>query len=240
MKDYSGKRITVVCPVYNEEDNLRELAMRIRRTLDSHYGKNSWELILADDHSTDASWAVAQSLGQEDARIHPVLNPVRSGQTGGFATGFRHASGKIVVTMDADLQVLPEDIPLLVDEMDKGFDLVNAVRAKRQHDPAIKLASRIYNLLMKLFFESPVSDAASNFTAIHAEYLQELPLVANDHRYLIPILQNRGLKRISEVAVRHKERARGKSKYSLMKAVTGFPELLAVYVRIRKGVYRCP
>jgi len=240
MVEQAARHLSVICPVYNEEDNLRELAARISTTLDSHYGKQTWELILADDHSTDKSWAVAQSLAEKDARIRPIRNPRRSGQTGGFKTGFAHACGEIVVTMDADLQVRPEDIPLLVDEMDRGFDLVNAIRTKRQHAPAIKVASRVYNLLMKVFFRSPVSDAASNFTAIEARYVKQLPLVANDHRYLIPILQDRGLTRINEIKIYHQERTRGKSKYSLMKAVTGFPELLAVFFRIRKGDYRWP
>ncbi len=240
MQKQPGKRLTIVCPVHNEKDSLRELASRISQTLDSRYGNLAWELILADDHSTDGSWNLARSLAAEDNRIRPIRNPVRSGQTGGFKTGFEHAHGEIVVTIDADLQLLPEDIPLLVDEMNKGFDLVNAARARRRHGAAIKLASYIYNLLMKLFFHSPVSDAASNFTAIRAEFLRGLPLVGNDHRYLLPILQYRGLTRIGEIRVRHRERKQGKSKYSLMKAVTGFPELLAVYFRIRRGVYRWP
>jgi len=169
--------------------------------------------------------------------VHYFSHDTRSGQTGCFQTGFNKALGENVITIDSDLQVFPEDIPLLINRMQEGYELVNAIRNKRKHHPLIVISSKTYNVLMKIFFNCPVKDAASNYTAIKTEFVKNIKLVDNDHRYLIPIVQRRGLSKISEVEVRHAERKKGKAKYGVSKAITGFPELVKAWLRIRKGFY---
>lgn len=228
--------ISVIAPIHNEEGNVSEFAKRTSAAMRARFG-DDWELLLVDDKSSDGSLAKIREAASKDSHIRYLCHEVRRGQTGCFETGFRNAKGGIVVTIDSDLQVFPEDIPLLIDKMKEGYQLVNAIRMKRQHNLPIVVSSKIYNILMKIFFACPVKDAASNFTAIKKEFVSGVSLIENDHRYLIPIVQRRGLKLIGEVGVRHIERKRGKAKYGLKKAVTGFPELVRAWSRIQKGFY---
>lgn len=228
--------ITVIAPIHNEEENVLEFARRTSRTMRSNFG-DDWELLLVDDKSTDSSLDRIKEACAKDNNILYFVHEKRKGQTGCFETGFSNAKGDIAVTIDSDLQVFPEDIPLLINKMKEGYELINAIRKKRQHGSLIVISSKIYNILMKIFFACPVRDAASNFTAIDRRFVSGVTLIENDHRYLIPIAQRRGLKTIGEVEVRHIERKRGKAKYGLKKAVTGFPELLRAWYRIRAGFY---
>ncbi|MGD0089364.1 MAG: hypothetical protein ABSE73_05530, partial [Planctomycetota bacterium] len=124
---------------------------------------------------------------------------------------------------------------------DEGkLDLCNAIRTKRRHAGALIAISKLGNLLIRLLLTCPVSDAASNFTALRSSFVKDLTLLENDHRYLIPILVRRGLdpRRVGEVPTRHEARKHGSSKYSaLRKAMTGFPELLRCKKRIKTGFY---
>jgi len=237
-------KVSVVTPIHNESANIPELVARIEKTLESWRAGRSgreWEHLACDDHSSDNSLELLLQLQAKHPRLRPVQNPKRSGQTGGFETGFSNATGDVIVTMDADLQNLPEEIPLLLQPLEEGrLDLCNAIRKKRQHAGALIAISRLGNVLIQWFMICPVADAASNFTALRASFVRGLKLVENDHRYLIPILVRRGMdpRRIGEVPTRHEARKHGASKYSaLRKAVTGFPELLRCKKRIKAGFY---
>lgn len=240
-------KVSVLTPIHNETASIPELVARIEKTMEDWRAQKpgrDWEHLACDDHSTDGSLELLQQLAASHPRLKPVRNPKRSGQTGGFDTGFRHAGGDIIVTMDADLQNQPEDIPLLVAPVEEGtLDLCNAIRMKRQHAGALIAISKLGNVLIRMLMTCPVSDAASNFTALRASFVKDLTLVENDHRYLIPILVRRGLdpQRIGETGTRHAARQHGASKYSaLRKALTGFPELLRCKRRIRAGCYDWP
>ena len=237
-------KVSVVTPIHNESANIPELVRRIEATLEAWRSAGpdrDWEHLACDDHSTDNSLELLKQLSASRPRLRPVQNPKRSGQTGGFETGFRHATGDVLVTMDADLQNLPEEIPLLVAPIAEGrLDLVNAIRTRRQHAGSLIAISKLGNVLIRLLMTCPVSDAASNFTALQASFARNLRLVENDHRYLIPILVRRGMNpaRIGEINTRHEARKHGASKYgALRKALTGFPELLRCKKRIRSGFY---
>ena len=175
------------------------------------------------------------------AVIQPATDKFYNWQTGGFETGFRHATGDTIVTMDADLQNFPEEIPRLLAPLEEGrLDLANAVRMNRQHAGSLIAISRLGNLLIRALMTCPVQDAASNFTALPARLARSLTLVENDHRYIIPILVRRGLDptRIGDVETRHQARKHGASKYkALRKAWSGFPELLRCRKRLREGFY---
>ncbi|HYF49684.1 MAG TPA: glycosyltransferase [Planctomycetota bacterium] len=237
-------KVSVVTPIQNEAANIAELVARIESTMERWRAEKpdrEWEHVACDDHSSDGSLELLRTLTAKHPRLRPVQNLRRSGQTGGFETGFRNATGDVIVTMDADLQNPPEEIPLLLAPLDEGrLDLCNAVRMKRQHAGSLIAISKLGNVLIQWFMVCPVSDAASNFTALRASFTRDLKLVENDHRYLIPILVRRGMdpKRVGEVRTRHEARRQGASKYSaLRKALTGFPELLRCKKRLKSGFY---
>ncbi|MCZ7648664.1 MAG: glycosyltransferase family 2 protein [Planctomycetota bacterium] len=238
------RKVSVVTPIHNEAENIPELVERIAATMEAWRAERDgrdWEHLACDDHSSDPSLELLQELAAKYPRLRPVRNPVRSGQTGGFQTGFAHASGDTIVTMDADLQNFPEDIPKLLAPLDEGrLDLTNAIRMRRQHALGLIAISRLGNLLIRFLMTCPVKDAASNFTALPAQLARGLKLLENDHRYVIPILVRRGLdpKRIGDVETRHAPRKHGASKYkALRKALTGVPELLRCKKRLRAGFY---
>jgi glycosyltransferase involved in cell wall biosynthesis len=237
-------KVSIVIPIHNEEENLPELMARVTKTLEAWRAArpgSDWECLACDDHSTDKSLSVLKKLAVASPRLRPLRNPKRSGQTGGFQTGFSHATGDTIVTMDADLQSYPEDIPLLLEPVEQGrLDLANALRVRRQHSRWLVAISRGGNLLIRLFLTCPVQDAASNFTALPARLVKDLTLVENDHRYLIPILIRRGLDptRVGDVPTRHAPRKHGVSKYTVLrKALTGIPELLRFRRRLETGFY---
>ena len=237
-------KVSVVTPIHNESKNIPELAARIEKTMEAWRAvaaDRDWEHLACDDHSSDGSLELLQQLVKVHPRLRPIRNPKRSGQTGGFETGFRNATGDVIVTMDADLQNQPEDILLLLKPIEEGrLDLVNAIRTKRQHAGSLIAISKLGNVLIRMLMTCPVSDAASNFTALKSSYVRDLTLFENDHRYVIPICVRRGMDpaRIGEVPTRHEARRHGASKYSAVrKAITGFPELLRCKRRLKNGVY---
>lgn len=229
--------ISILSPIKNEENVLQELVNRVTKVMNKNYG-SKWELILVNDASNDNSEKIMKQLLKKNKNLVIFNHEKSRGQTGCFKTGFDNAKGDIIVTIDGDLQLLPEDIPKFIDKVNNGYDVVNAIREHRKHPFWIKLASRIYNILMLILFDSPVMDAASNFTAFRAKFVKNLPLRNNDHRYIIPIAMRRGAKKIGEIIVEHKTRQSGKSKYSaLPKYLKGLPEIIINWFRIKMGFY---
>src|SRR5258708_30478629 len=171
-------KVSIVTPIHNESSNIPELVERIEKTMESWRAQKpdrEWEHVPCDDHSTDGSLELLQKLAETHPRVKPVKKPKRSGQTGGSETGFRNATGDVIVTMDADLQNQPEDIPLLLGPIDEGrLDLVNAIRTRRQHASSLIAISKLGNVLIRVLMVCPVSDAASNFTALKAAYVKNL------------------------------------------------------------------
>ena len=230
-------KISIISPIRNEEGVVKQLIGRVTKTMKSNFG-DDWEYILVDDASTDNTANMVTGLSKHNNKLVLLSHSKSKGQTGCFKTGFDNAKGKIIVTMDGDLQVLPEEIPKFVEKIDRGYDVVNGIRENRSHPFWIKLASRVYNTLMLLFFNSPVMDAASNYTAFKADFVKGLPLKDNDHRYIIPIVMRRGAKRIGEIIIEHSGRNHGKSKYkALPKYIKGLPEIFLALLRIRFGRY---
>ena len=176
-----------------------------------------------------------RSLVGQCPNIRLFCHNHRLGQAGCISSGFQIAKGQVVVTMDSDLQIYPEDIPLLLKKIDQGYDLVNGYRAMRQDQLFICLGSKIFNRIMRKIFSLSIEDATSNFVAIRKKFLKRLTLFNNDHRYLIAILKSRGLNKMCEILVRHRDRKKGRSKYSFfIKFLTAFPELLRAFIRIKK------
>lgn len=231
-------KVSILVPIYNEEENLRELALRVNKVMQEKYGKD-WELLLVDDISTDNSLKIMRELEKKYNNIKALTNKKKGGQTGCFQAGFDYADGDIIITMDGDLQVLPEDLPLFINKIEDGYDVVNGIREHRKHVFLLILLSRIYNLLMLIMFKCPVIDGASNYTAFKKHLVKKLRLKQNDHRYIIPIAIKKGAKSIGEVVIRHRPRKKGKSKYSLLKKlIGGGPEILSFWIRFKLGYFR--
>lgn len=232
-------KISVMSPIHNEEGNIRELVRRTTGTMRRCCGSD-WEFLLVDDLSTDSSYRIMKELAKGNKNLVVLQNKKKSGQTGCFQNAFDNAKGSIIITMDGDLEVFPEDLPLFIDKiLNHDYDVVNAIREQRRHPFFIKLASRIYYVLMLLFFDCPVHDSASNYTAIKIEFVRNLKMKGNDHRYIIPLVMSRGAKKIGEVVIRHARRTSGKSKYkALPKFIKGFPEIFIFWAKFKMGLYK--
>ena len=211
MHEQPRPEISLVIPVYNEEENLPVLAAEIRSALEP-LGL-AYEVIYVDDGSSDGSPRVLAGLAREDPRTRIVRQRRNSGQSAAFDAGFRHARGGIVVTLDADLQNDPADIPRLLERMD-GFDVVNGIRARRQDDWLRRISSRIANRVRNRVTRESVTDVGCTLRAMRSEYLRHIPLFDGMHRFLPTLLRMEGA-RVTEVSVNHRPRLHGQPKYGI-------------------------
>lgn len=235
--------VSLIASVHNEELNLEPLVERVISVMERYPHVRGWEIILIDDKSTDNSWAVMNRLRE----LYPQFVRIeqhseRRGQKGCFMTGFLAAKGWLSVLMDADLQVLPEELPRLLDKaVVDGYEIVCTYNDPERGGKHRGLVSQIGNVFMKLLFNSPVKDAGANFMAIQTRFVRGVRLLENDQRYLLPISMRRGLNRISEVGCIFGVRGYGKSKYNkLRKALYGIPEMFALKGRLDRGIYDQP
>jgi len=216
--------LSLVVPLFNEEENLEELDRRVRRAL----AGRTYEVIYVDDGSTDETWPILERLAVE----HPQLRAVRFrrnyGQTAALSAGLEAARAPVVVTMDGDLQNDPEDIPGLLEVLEQGYDLVCGWRRERR-DPLLRRAgSRLANWLINRLFGLRIHDLGCTLRAYRAELAHELALYGELHRF-IPILASMEGARIAEVVVRHHPRRGGRSKYgALSRAPRVFMDLVVL------------
>jgi glycosyltransferase involved in cell wall biosynthesis len=231
------KNVSVICPVCNEKDNLEELVKRIFSSLHFYSESGKMELILVDDGSKDGSSDIIISLQKNFRNIKLIRLDKRMGQGAALGSGLLMASGDVAVTMDADLQLYPEDIPLLLAKLEEGYDVVSGTRTDRKEKILLKICSKIFAVLIRMFFGIHVNDPSSDFIAVREKFIKNINLKRNDHRYIIPILYKRGAHRIANVNVRHAKRYKGKSKYNLLKIISAIPELFYFLFRFKKVYY---
>lgn len=219
-------RISVVVPVFDEEENLPILHQEIARTLASMGVE--WEVLYVDDRSRDRSLAVMLELWRTDRHVRIVRFRARSGQTAAMAAGFDHARGEIVITLDGDLQNDPADIPRLVAELERGYDIVAGWRRSR-HDGLVlrKLPSRVANRLIGLVTGVRIHDTGCTLKAFRRELVKNLPIYAEQHRFL-PAMSAGGGARVSEIVVNHRPRRFGRSKYGIGRAGRVLLDLLSI------------
>jgi dolichol-phosphate mannosyltransferase len=203
--------ISVVIPVFNEEENLPVLAAEIRGVLGG-LGR-PYEVIYVDDGSTDASPEVLKRLAREDPTVRIIRQRKNAGQSAALDAGFRFARGGVVVTLDADLQNDPADIPRLLERMDE-FDVVSGVRVNRQDTWTRKAASRIANGVRNRLTHDNVTDVGCTLRACRAEYLRSIPMFTGMHRFLPTLLKMAGA-RATEIPVNHRPRLHGQPKYTI-------------------------
>ncbi|HEX8221035.1 MAG TPA: glycosyltransferase family 2 protein [Chloroflexia bacterium] len=218
--------LSVVVPVMNERESLEPLYARLLAVL---VGLGTgYEVIFVDDGSTDGSFEVLRRLHEADACVRVIRFSRNFGQTAAFAAGFADACGETIVTLDADLQNDPADIPLLLDQVRQGYDMVSGWRRHRR-DPFLtrKLPSRLANRLIGLVTGVRLHDYGCSLKAYRSEVVKELRLYGEMHRF-IPALASRMGARITEVPVRHYPRLYGRSKYNMGRTFRVIPDVLAV------------
>jgi glycosyltransferase involved in cell wall biosynthesis len=219
-------KISVIAPVFNEEQNLRPLRNEIVKALE---GRNEeFEIIFVNDGSTDGSFEKMMALHQEDRRIKIVNLRKNFGQSAAISAGFDRCGGDIIVTLDADLQNDPRDIPSILDKMNEGYDIVNGWR-KNRRDKFItrRIPSYIGNKLISFITKVKLHDYGCTLRGFRREVVKNLKLYGEMHRYIPAIASRMGVKSI-EIPVNHRERRFGTSKYGLGRTVRVVLDLISI------------
>ncbi len=218
--------LSVVVPLYNEEDNVRPLVEAVREALGE---APPWELVLVDDGSRDRTAQVAAEVGRGDERIRLVQLARNYGQTQAMQAGFDAARGRIVVSMDGDLQNDPHDIPALVAKLEEGYDLVAGYRLRRRDKLLTrKLPSWVANRIIRAVTGVPIRDNGCSLKAYRRETLDRLHLYSDMHRFLPALAAATAAARIAELPVRHHPRRFGRSKYGLSRIVKILADILTL------------
>lgn len=220
-----GTEISVVIPLYNENDSLKELASKVKTSLTRI--TNRWEVIFVDDGSTDGSFSTLREMYRDDRRFKVIRFRRNFGKSAGLSVGFQHAHGEYVVTMDADLQDDPEEIPRLIEKLKSGFDLVSGWKKKRR-DPINKtLPSKLFNYVTGKLSGIKIHDFNCGLKAYRKEVVRSVHLYGEMHRY-IPVLAKMQGFSVSEIPVTHHPRKYGKTKFGASRLYKGFLDLLTV------------
>lgn len=218
--------LSVVVPLFDEEANVRLLVEGIRRALGEG---DDWELILVDDGSRDRTAEVAAGEAAGDPRIRLLRLARNYGQTPAMQAGFDHARGRVVVSMDGDLQNEPMDIPRLVATLEEGYDLVAGYRERRQDAFwTRKVPSWIANRIIRLVTGVSIRDNGCSLKAYRRELLDRLHLYSDLHRFIPAVAAATAGARITEIPVRHHPRRFGRSKYGLSRTGKVLVDLLTV------------
>lgn len=204
-------QVSVIIPVYNEEDNLAPLLEELFPVLRG-LGQ-VFEVVCVDDASSDSSFSILQQLTSTYPQLRTLQHRVNCGESAGQASGFANARGDWVITMDADQQNDPADIPALLNA-GADVDAVCGVRKRREDDWVKRLSSRIANGFRNWLTRDTVSDAGCTFRALRREALREIPVFNGMHRFLPTLLRLQGFA-VAEIPVNHRPRTRGVSKYGI-------------------------
>ena len=221
--------LTIIVPLFNEAESLPELVRWIDRTLDGRGWE--YEIIMVDDGSTDGSWKVVRELAEADGRIHGIRFRRNYGKSAALYHGFKAAGGNVVVTMDADLQDSPEEIPEMYRMVtEDGWDVVSGWKQHRQDNKLTKnLPSKLYNATARWITGIHLHDMNCGLKAYRNEVVKNIEVYGEMHRYIPYLAKNAGFDRITEKPVHHQKRKYGKSKFGLERFVNGFLDLLSLW-----------
>ncbi len=227
--------ISLVIPVYNERDNLALLHSELAGVMGSV--GDAFEILFVDDGSTDGSDRVLRDLRAADPRVRVLTLKRNAGQSAAMDAGFKSAAGEVVVTLDADLQNDPADIPRLLEAL-SGWDAVVGVRQKRRDNLVRRVSSRVANYVRNRLSDETITDTGCSLKAFRRASLSRIVLYDGMHRFLPTLLKMEGC-RVREVAVGHRPRRHGESKYGIgNRLLPSFMDLLAVrWMKRRKLRY---
>jgi len=218
-------QMSIIIPFFNENESLAELYQQITITMAAT--RQRYEILFIDDGSTDGSAAVVEQLHKNDRRVKLIQFMHNFGKSAALAAGFAASRGRYVVTMDADLQDDPAEIPRLYSRMQEGYDLVSGWK-KVRHDPLIKrLTSRVYNYFTSLFSGIRLHDFNCGLKMYRREVVKAMRVYGELHRYL-PVIAHRSGFKVTELAVQHHPRKYGTSKFGLTRFTRGAFDLLTI------------
>jgi glycosyltransferase involved in cell wall biosynthesis len=217
--------ISVVVPLFNEEHSLDALYHEIAAVLDSQ--PEPYEVVFVDDGSTDGSMAVLERLHAESTNVVVVHLRRNFGKAAALQAGFLEAGGDVIVTMDADLQDDPAEIPQLLAKLDEGFDLVSGWKARRNDPWTRRVLSKVFNWATAVVSGVRLHDVNCGLKAYKAEVLKGMRIYGELHRFIPVLASYRGF-RVAEIPVNHRAREHGRSRYGLSRYLRGFFDLLSV------------
>lgn len=217
--------LSIVIPVFEEKESLRELYTRIIKALEQI--SCSFELIFIDDGSKDGSSNLLKDISLEDARVKVIQLRRNFGKTVALSIGFKESLGEKIVTLDADLQDLPEEIPNLLSQLNKGYDLVSGWKVKRKDPLTKKFNSWLFNLTVSFFTSVKIHDLNCGIKAYRRNVVEEIELYGELHRF-IPVLASWKGFQVGEIKVEHHPRRYGRSKYGVERYLRGLFDLLTV------------
>lgn len=219
--------ISVVIPLYNEEESLPELINWIDDVMNKNHFK--YEVLLIDDGSSDSSWKVIQTLSAKNAAIKGIRFNRNYGKTAALQTGFQMVKGEVVITMDADLQDSPDEIPELYKMIiEEGYDLVSGWKQKR-YDPITKtIPTKLFNAVTRKISGVYLHDFNCGLKAYKQRVVKNITLYGEMHRYIPVVAKWSGFKKIGEKVVKHQARKYGSTKFGLERFVNGFLDLLSI------------
>lgn len=221
--------LTIIVPLFNEEESLPELTAWIHRVIDPKGWK--FEIIMIDDGSRDGSWDTVSRLASSDDTIHGIRFRRNYGKSAALYHGFKAARGRVVVTMDADLQDSPEEIPEMFRMVTEyGWDVVSGWKQHRQDNKLTKnLPSKLYNATARWITGIRLHDMNCGLKAYKNEVIKDIEVYGEMHRYIPYLAKNAGYERITEKPVHHQKRKYGKSKFGMERFVNGFLDLLSLW-----------
>ncbi len=217
--------LSVVIPTYNEEENVEKLHSELAAVLGKLKGGN--EIIFVDDGSRDGTFEKLEKIAKKDNSVKIIKFTRNFGQTAALLAGFKNAKGKIIISMDADLQNDPADIPKLLKKLNDGYDLVCGWRFNRKDTFGKRMTSKLSNWLMGFLMDLHIHDSGCTLRAYKKETAEDLNIYGETHRYIPAMIAARGY-RVAEIAVNHRERFAGRSKYGIARLPKGLLDLLTL------------
>lgn len=229
------KDLSIVISLYNEEESLRELVKWIEGVMQKE--GYTYEIIMVDDGSRDASWEIVKELSEKNAYIRGISFRRNYGKSAALYHGFKAAEGRVVVTMDADLQDSPEEIPemyrMVVEE---GYDIVSGWKKQRFDNKLTKnIPSKLYNATARWVTGIKLHDMNCGLKAYRNEVVKNIEVYGEMHRYIPYLAKNAGFDKITEKPVHHQKRKYGVSKFGLERFVNGFLDLISLWFLSRFG-----
>lgn len=222
--------LSIVVPLYNEEESIEMLINRILEVGDSF--PFNYEIILVDDGSTDGTWEKIELFRKDSSHLRAIKLRRNYGQTNAMVAGFEHAAGDIIVTMDGDLQNDPADIPRLLEKINDGYDIVSGWRIKRKDHFVRSLLSRIANVIISWTTSVQLHDYGCSIKAYRADCIKSLKAYGEMHRFFPAFASMTGA-RVMEIPVKHHPRKYGVSKYGLNRTAKVFSDIFAINLIIR-------
>lgn len=232
-----ARRLSVVIPVLNEQDSLKQLCEEVVENAARSVKEGriaAYEIWFVDDGSTDASPRIISDLAGAHEQVNAIFFRKNFGKACALQAGFRHAGGDLVLTMDADLQDNPLEISRFISAADKGFDLVSGWKVNRRDSLEKRLPSKVFNSVICKLFGIRLHDCNCGFKLYRKELADSLDIYGGMHRYIPVLAASKGF-RITEIAVAHRKRAFGKSKYGWGRYFHGFFDLLMILFLTRYG-----